>query len=420
MRIPIAVLLCVLSCTTDAWAHGEEPLSETIHNVPSGWILKANMGVVQSTNPRELICEEAFLGGVGWSLGVLGETEWLTFGESSVMRTEDGCQFDQILPLEKRPSDATVHAESGGAAFVMNGVDGGTGLFLSTDRGLTFELVETFDVANEQTTGVRYLDGETLLVSGYNRNDAGAGLLWSVEVATGTATRLQVPDGVSYPYVLAANGGRLLLLGRRGEQTVFWGTPDNVGQLELVADTWPSWAELSADGNPALISGMIDGKSVARGSFEGAAATWETLAPETTAGCVAAVSDDVFVCGLARIDGFDVQRITPAGAIEGVLDFREFDGIRSDCPADSSVATVCPLVWKEIAPYFGIDPNPGADAGADIGGTSDAGSKSGSDVPTTTTPRPPRDEGCCATTAGGSGSSGLFLLLALLIWRRRP
>ena len=34
--------------------------------------------------------------------------------------------------------------------------------------------------------------------------------------------------------------------------------------------------------------------------------------------------------------------------------------------ADSDVAVVCPLVWIEIAPYFGVDPSAGDDAGGRI------------------------------------------------------
>lgn len=412
--LPAVVAFVLTACMPAAVAaHAEEPNSKSIFALEDGWVLRANVGIVQSTNARELICEESFLGGDNWLLGALGPNEFVTFGHTAVMRTEDGCRFEEILELERTPSDATVHVASGGAAFIMNGVGEANGLYLSTDRGQSFALAQPFDAAS-QTTGLRYIDGSTLLVSGYDRNNNGAGLAWTVEVATGATTPVELPDGITYPYVLAASSQSALILGRRGEQVVFWGPLNDLEQNEFVASTWPSAAVLSADGQTAWIAGTDGGRGVARGTLVGSTATWETLAAETTAACVEPVGDDLFICGVGRFDEFDVLRVDPLGAVLGVLDFREFQGVRSDCPADSEVGRVCPVVWRELAPYFGIDLPPLPDAGGDgDAGESDAGEPS---APNNGPPPGDVDDhsGCCRT-AQSSPTSPLGLSICTLL-----
>lgn len=416
---PIVVISALAAAApASVFAHAEPPASQTVYTAAGGWVLRANVGIVESSNPTELICEEAFLGGDGWMLGVFGPTEWLTFGENSVRRTLDGCDFDLVQATGRRPSDARVHPESGGAAFLLNGVgDGSDGLWVSTDRGASFRLIQTFDVDSEQTTGVRYLDAQTLVVSGYARQESGAGRAWLVDVASGEATPLQVPAMVTYPYVIGAAAGQVLLLGRRGEQVVFWGPPEDLGRAEVIAPTWPTWAELSPDGRVAYISGMADGRGITRGTLdEAGAATWEVLAPQVRSNCVQASGDDLYMCGIGQLDGFDLFGVASDGTLSGLLDFRDFVGARSDCPSGSDVATVCPLVWNELAPYFGQEPV-AADTGGsapDVGGDTTSGADSGGPTP--------RDEGGGCATAGQRpvGHTGVILLLLGLMWRRRP
>lgn len=419
--LPLLPLLLGVLAPNLAWAHAEEPSSETIFALDDGWVLRANIGIVESSNPAEFICEEAFLGGDGWLLGVLGPREWVTFGESSVTRTEDGCDFTTVAELERRPADAAAHRPSGGAAFLMNGVGANSGLWVSTDRGRTFALIQSFDPATEQTTALRYVDADTIAVSGYSRADrGGAGLLWTVDVATGAPTPIALPEGVTYPYLLAAANEHLALLGRLDAQVIFWGPVNDVAANQYVPTTWPTGAALSADGRTAWITGIAQGKGVARGSLDDTGvATWEVVATSNNAACAAPIGDDLYICGVGKQDGADILNVTGTDTVEKVLDFRDFRGTRSDCPVGSAVATVCPLVWRELAPYLGKDPDAVSDVGLpdsggapDGGDSPDAGAPSGN-LPTDTT-------GCCATAGPPATGPGWVIVLVFVgLWRRR-
>lgn len=426
MRLASITALCLAATAVAAprlvAAHAEEPNAQTIFTIDEQWVLRANVGVVRSAAPHELICEEVFHGGYSWTLGVLGPTRWVTFGEGGVFRTEDGCDFEEVLALDRRPTDGTAHPPSDGAAFILNREPNDSGLYVSTDGGASFRLIQSFDPATQQTTGVRYLDADTVIVSGYDRTDRGAGLVWRVDVHTGAATELAIPDDISYPYILAATPASLLLLGRRGQQVVFWGPPDDIGRNELVVDTWPTWAVLTDQGRRALISGVVNARGVYIGELDDLdVATWEPFATDAAANCVEPFGEDLWVCGIGRIDGYDVAQISPDGTLQPVLDFRDFSGIRADCPAGSDVPTVCGPVWAQLAPYFGLAPFP--DAGnvgppsPDIGVPEplDAGADGG-DPPAPTA----QDGGCCATTPARHDASWFVgaLLLALLARRR--
>lgn len=414
------LFFCLLfGWSAHAAAHAEEPNAQRVFPVGDGtWVLRANFGIVMSEQSDQLICEEAYLGGDGWQLGVLGPTEWVTFGESSVQRTEDGCTFDKIMDLDRKVSDATAHPD-GPVAFLRNG-EGDAGLWLSTDRGQNFGRVAGIDTEVYQLTGVRFLDGETLILTGYVRAEAGAAKVWSIAVADETVTELTPPADITFPYVLDARGGHIALLGRRESQTVFWGTPDEMDIAEVEVSTWPSGAILSEDGSKMWISGPDQGKGVLAGTLDGAEATWETLVPENTATCVSRVDGQTYICSLNRFDEFDVMRLTPDGMAEGVLDFREFLGVRDDCPAESDVEEVCPLVWDELAPYFGIsvgDAGMTADAGStadagDVGDTIDTGEDDGMEMSEAGTDEP---GGCCSTIHERPGEARFPLWLGVLV-----
>jgi hypothetical protein len=422
MRHALAFLFLslVLGHASAAAAHAEEPNSQRIFGVgdDGAWILRANFGIVTSDHQDRLICEEAFLGGDGWQLARLGPTEWVTFGESSVQRTEDGCTYEEIMSLERTVSDATAHP-GGPVAFLRNG-EADAGLWLSTDRGQSFERVAGIDTEIYQLTGVRFMDADTLILSGYVRADAGAAMLWSIDVQDTSVTELTAPANITFPYVLDARAGHILLLGRRDAQTLFWGTPDQIDIAEVEVSTWPSGAVLSEDGLQAWVSGPDQGRGVLAGTLDGEEATWETLAGDQTASCVAQLDDGIYICTLNRFDEFDVMRINPDGSVDGVLDFRNFAGVRDDCPAGSDVDEVCPLVWDELAPYFGLsagDAGPGGDVS-----TADAGPDAG-ELPDTAMPAadsgPADDEvggsACCSTIHDRPERARFPLLLGMLL-----
>lgn len=419
MRYLVAIV-CLLAPSL-AFAHAEEPNAQSVFAMPEdGWVVRANFGVVDSQVPDRFVCEEAFLGGDGWILGALGPTEWITFGESSVRRTEDGCDFEKIAEVPVRPSDATVHVASGNAAYLMNG-DAAAGLWVSTDRGRSFELVDGLAPELHQFTGVRFLDEDTLLVSAYARQESGASRLFRVDLG-GPPEELAVPADTTFPYILAAGGGQMVLLARRTAQVVFWASPDEMASAdELELGGWPTGALLSADGNTAWISGTEGSRGIMVGRRESGNVLWTPIIDGQAANCIGGDEDSMFVCGLGRLDGADVFAVRDE-MTEQVLNFRTLRGPRS-CPQGTEVADVCPLVWREIASYFGADPNadlggfPEPDAGADDVGVapdvaapgSDAGA--GADGPS---------RGCCATWSSArparsfpTGSVGLAGLLAL-------
>ena len=414
----IAVLVACIGMPATAFGHAEEPATKTIFARDDGWVARANVGIITSQRPDELICEEAFLGGDGWLLAAFGLNEFVTFGATTVMRTDDGCDFETVLEIERKPSDVATHVTSGSVAFVMNGTET-DGVWVSSDRGRTFERMTPFDVDVVHTTALRFVDENTLVVSGYDRDQAGLGLMYAVDLTTQTASALDVPNGVTYPYLLdAAPSGHLLLLGRAGDQIVFWGPTEDVGQNEFVASTWPSGARLSEDGQTAWVSGVLNGNSVAVGTLDaGGVAQWSSIAEDNTAGCVEPVGEDVYFCGLARFDEFDILSVDSGGEVRGVLDFRDFAGVRSDCPDDTEVGTVCPLAWEQLAPYFGIELPDDSDMEADSG-TADAGVTDAGPPPVLPQNA---DDGCCATVPTAGEFPAILILVALVLWRdRRP
>ena len=412
-------ILCLASAST-AFAHAEEPNAQRLVFTDDGWVLQANFGVVESTSSNRLVCEEAYLGGEGWKLAVLGQTEWITFGETSAQRTTDGCTFEKVATLPDLPTDTAADPVSGSVAYLMNTETDG-GLWVSTDRGQTFENIPGVDVATNQLTGVRFLDDDTLIVSGYQLGSNGAPSVWRVTISTAEVTALTPPDGTTYPYVLAAEGGHVILLARRDVQMLFWGTPDSLDTAEVELGSWPTGATLSADGTSAWVSGADMSRGVLVGTLAGDTASWETVIPDTIANCVEHEAGATYVCSLNRLHEFDLVELLEDGTTRGVVNFREFEGVRQ-CPAGSTVADVCPVVWREISSYFGVDPNAG-DMGpgpGDMGVSSDAGGQGW--TPDTDVPNFPGEmdepaSGCCTTvqTHESHGEWLVPLLLGLLV-----
>lgn len=400
-----------------AAAHAEEPSAKRVHTLPGeSWTVQANFGVVTSATPDRFVCEEAFFGGDGWMLGVFGPTEWITFGERDVRRTEDGCSFDVITEVGARPSDATVDAASGAAAFVVNG-EAGAGLFVSTDRGQNFERHAAVDPAGLHLTGVRFLDADTLIVSAYVADTARTARLFRVTLE-GAAEELSVPPDLSFPYVLEASAGQIALLARRDGQVILWGAPDALADAdELETTAWPTGARMSSDGQQLWIAGLLEGKGLTVGTRDAGSVTWTESFPDQAASCVGGDETALYLCGLARLDGADVFRVDGPDLVEAV-DFRQLKGPR-DCPATSDVGEICPAVWEEIAYYFGVDasaPHDDEDAGHrdDVGADHhhDASAEEGESHGDTIDSESAAGGGC-ATSPSRDGAGGALLLMMM-------
>ena len=352
-------------------AHAEEPSARSVHVLQDGLLVRANFGVLSSAAPHRFVCEEAFLGGDNWLLGELGPTEWLTFGEKDIRRTEDGCSFEVVATVTGTPADAAVHPASGSVAYLDNDPDGG-GLFVSTDRGQSFERHEGLAAAGLQLTGVRFLDAMTLLVSAYSTDADRAAQLYRVAIG-GSVEPLAVPPGLTFAVILDAGAGQIALLARRESQGVMlWGAPDSLdAAIELETPVWPTGARLSSDGDTLWIAGLHDGLGLTRGVRNGASASWAELFTEDAAGCIGGDDSGLYTCGLARLDGADIFRIEGDSRTPHI-DFREMIG-PAQCPETSDVGEICPVVWQEIASYFGVDPDADTGAGPDHHHGPDAG-----------------------------------------------
>ena len=155
---------------------------------------------------------------------------------------------------------------------------------------------------------------------------------------------------------------------------------------------WPAGALLSEDGSNLWVGGVNNGVGVLHGTRDGSEVTWSMIAEADTVSCLGGDEGSLFVCGLARIDGADVFALGD-GAVMPALDFRAMRGPKL-CPPTSDVGQMCPVVWREMAAYFGVDPN--ADFGAWLPGDGDAGVTGDGD--TSAPDASPSDRrGCCAS-----------------------
>ncbi len=405
-------LLVSLLWAGSAFGHAEAPLSRRAFVFADGtWMLRTNFGAISSDRPNEFICEEAFLGGDRFQIAATGATSFVTFGETTIQRTEDGCEFERVAALEARAEDVDAHAESQSVAYVTNG-DTEFGLFVSTDAGKTFRPVGELDGTIYQFTTVRFLDATSVVVGAYERDADGKAAILAVDLTDGTVTPLELPEGITFPYVIAAGGGRFLFNAREMVQTLYIGTlenptlhtrPLNTGEL------WPTGAGFAPDGSALWMTGLVIGLGVEYAEWNDTELSWQSAMSSSPAQCVASNGEDVFVCSSVA-GGGEADFVTLAGDVQSpVLTFDSIVGPR-ECPAESDVGTVCPLVWPEIAPALGVE--------VEGSETPDAGATS-PDAGETAEPIDPVDQDeSCAVGSGTATPLGL-LLVALFARRRR-
>lgn len=397
----------------DARAHANNPAAEAITAIEDGWLAHTTFGVV-GTHFEGFVCEEAFLGGNAFHIVFLGPDEWVTMSENGLWTTSDGCDFTKRADLPVNPTDAAGHAASGRVAYVLNG-DNGAGVYVSTDRGLTFE--RKLERAEHQWTGVRFADENTLVLSAYDRANAGAARLVRFDLSTEQATDLAMAGTYTYPYLLDAVGDRVLWLARAETQSLMFGPLDQPDTKVEPISSWPTAARIIADDKIA-VAGMQLSRGIAEGVLVGTDWGWSELVPTTSALCLTPIGDDYLICTQRQFDDADIVRVR-AGQGQTERLFTELTGPR-DCPADSAAGAVCPVVWRELSRALGEEPEGPTDAGGD-------GSDAGADVGITDTPdigldaSTPSDdpadtsEGCSAAGAGAWWLS----LFALLGFRRK-
>ena len=417
-----------LSTPGGARGHSGVPEPRSLEALPGGgWTMASNAGIVTSERPTELVCEEAFEGGDGWRLAALGPSEWVVFGRGDIRRTEDGCSFSLVAPLWGRPTDVAAQPDAGAVAFLRNGSTD-TGLWLSTDRGLRFESLAV-DLAPDRWTGVRFVDAETMLVSGYTESEAeyGASSMLLVSL-TGVASRLSLPADITFPYLLDQRGDGVLWIGMRGETfVVFWGSLDEPARASLTVEQWPYNGRLSGDGQTAWLTGLHAGSGVDEASIEGDTLSLQAITTSTSSLCLELIDGAPLFCSKHTVDGFDLFGIDADGVMEGVYDLRDLEGLRVSCSADSDVGRHCPEPWALTQPF--LSPMPGGDVIdvldepiADLVGGEDTRSTPDAAVTEATSPPPKSgDEGGCSQRPSHQSRVpwGLgVLLLAALAWGR--
>lgn len=407
MKSP-AIIFLLLLMPIQLFAHAEEPAARSIFKTQSGILIQANFGII-ADSVDGYTCEEAFLGGDTWKVGVFSQTEWLTYGSDNIKRTEDGCSFETVKEIDSIVGDIRVSPDKKTVAYFANG-GSEPGIWISKDRGKSFQLVD-YKFEGLQITALRFSDNSTFLVSAYDTTKEGKGLLISVSMQNLESKLITIPEGVTFPYLLDANVTGIVWLGRLGEQTIFIGTAEKSDEIQYKPDVWPIGAALSNDGQQIYIGGVNDGAGIAVGQRN--TGTFKTIVADHIIDCLNRVGEKIYTCGLERRDGFDVF-VLENETLKGVSKFTNINGPKNDCPDNSAVSTVCPIVWNDSATYFGkepnvkksptddVDGNESVDMGVDIEGKSEEDS---------------RISGC--STANTSSFSMLFLIGAFFFWRKK-
>ncbi len=401
------LIVLFLLVPVQIFAHAEEPAAKSIFKTENGILIQANFGIIDDFSDG-YVCEEAFLGGDSWKVAVLDQTEWITYGSNNIKRTEDGCSFQTIKESDSIVGDIRVSPDKKTVAYYANG-GSEPGIWVSKDRGKSFERID-FEVEGLQITALRFENNATMIISGYDTNQAGEGFLISVSTQSLESASLAIPDEVKFSYLLDANEEGLIWLGRLEAQTIFVGTRSETDQIQYEPKSWPIGAALSEDGQNIFIGGVENGSGIAVGSRS--SGVFETILKDRAVDCLKRVGEKIYICGLERRDGYDIFELEK-GSLKGVSKFTDIEGPKNSCPDESDVSSICPIVWKDTATYFGkvAELNPSPD-------TADMGVKDtdGNDQEPKT-PQGPVEKSGCSTTA--SPSFPLVFLIGFLLFRKR-
>ena len=403
----LSLLLALLLAPAIAWGHGAPPAAQSVFYVDEEWVFVTNFGVMTPAFADEYVCEEAFFGSDRFRVLPLTQDAWVTFTRSRVALSQDGCDFQVVHDLPGAPTDVAMDPAAQEVIFTVQN-EGDAELWRSQDGGASWTLVPV-DTGGVRPAGLGLPWPGTAALIAYEIEEArrGEALLWIVDLSTGAVEEIPLEEGLLYPNLLDARDGQVLWHGRRGEvHEIFWMTTagEAIGRYES-----PRWPTAGAIGPDAIYLGGVDEEN--RGVFRASSQTPDQL-EEIIAGhralCMAAAEGEVIVCGHRNHDDHDLLRwsagqVDEAGPAEVLVDFRELQGIRSDCPAGTLVAEVCPAVWPETARALGIT----------IAGDEENGSNGELDVPEERESR--AEEGCAGCAATGGGPPGSMALLGLVI-----
>ncbi len=397
------VLLLFLLTATSASAHGLPPQSLSI--APSPWAPK---GLVVSTTfgalvtddrcTWEWICPEVL--GLGprevptWVATASGTLYAAAFSGLFVSR-DRGCSFERHPTFEGRGAFAVVEAE--GSIFVTTGRFGArNGLFESNDDGRTFTGAnlssDTLFFSGVRVVGDRrvvsawYFEPRRLAL--FVSDDRGATFTEIDHTASlpgGSVFTVHAVDAVTPQLVYASivndavtpEQGTLLRSVDGGR--TFTPVLTGAGRVSsLVQDGTGWWVALGE-----RVFGSANGID------------FSVLDSPTQRACVARVDAQTLVCGRQPgEDGFSVANVT--GAVSPLLTWDRISGPRT-CPSGSSTATTCAVSWPVERAELGL----AVDHVATCGG----------EVPAPIAPPPTR--GCHGAPGGAT------VVLALLFFRVR-
>ena len=358
-RFSTLLFLCFVSLSigaSTAWAHGDPPEGEKIYAVDGGWVYVTNFGVMDAGHPHEYVCEEAFFASESFHVAPLAMNRWVTFSRTTVAVTDDGCDFERTFDLPAPPIAIAAREASDEVAFVTRESEQ-TILGYSDDGGWTWRYLD-IDLDDVRPSGMGFVGDHRLALVGHETDEAtrGTAALVELDVDADERTDLETDGELNYPELLATSDDGLLWHARRsGDTEVYWSRDGEIDFAHLSVPSWPTSGALAEDGTRAYLGG-IDSES--RGVFEAHAdepSTWEEIVAGHRALCMTTDGDDLWVCGHRNHDDHDLARYNADDGLQGVSDFRDLQGYRSDCPDDSRVNRTCPSVWPEFAPGLGIE-----------------------------------------------------------------
>ena len=419
MRYP-SLLLVLLAFTLAApqtiLAHGVPPAGRSLFVVNQGdapddrWVYVTNFGVITPEFSDRYVCEEAFFGGDRFLLAPLGLRDWAFFTPRQAGYTEDGCVFEETLALPTLPTDMAIDPETRHLAFTVESPDGSE-IWRSLNFGRSFEKLSV-ELGPIRPTALGYLDTDTLLLLGYsNQEDSwGKARMITIDLETLELQEIPLEEGLRFPALLDARAGHLLWHARRDNQTeIYWGPPDEPTRGAYFTPRWPLSGALSLDGQTAYLGGVDENS---RGIFTAGyedPSSWEELLPGHRTLCLTATVDGLYACGHRESDGHDLLFIDLNLQLLELLDFRDLQGPRDDCPETSTTAQICPVVWPETAAMLSLDfdspessPTPDEEPDEDP-------------EPADDQEEPAEEQASgCSTTSGPSSPLFLLLFLALL------
>ena len=386
MRMPLLAALSLLApivvaLPSNAAAHGDVPLATDLRAWPGDsndrWVLETNFGIVTSSQPRRYACEESFSGSGDYQLAALGVDSWVAFTETEILRTEDGCTFQNVRSVPRLVRDSAARPSARQVAFVHNATDV-AGVWRSDDRGESFARIDRR--SELYYTGVDFLGDGRLVVAGYvtgPNESRGEARFFAIDGSSSSSLRRAGP--YKYPKLLAVRGEQIAWLGRKeGSNYMLWGTIDTPVRGTREIASWPSDAVFSKEERRLWVAGVGDrsggddsnkrGFLVGRRSDDGSI-TYEKRLDSHSALCVGRANDTIYVCGRHDRESADLQRVTSEG-VEDVLDFRRMKGPRSGCDDSSNVGSACPTVWPDLRDA--LDKRSGDAEVGDTGTTSDA------------------------------------------------